>query len=201
MAGTVCHAGAFDNSFGNILTPYLFTYRAMTWQWEHTLALLWLLLKPKAEPGTDTPVTEPEPVAQQLPEVNPADIPAPGVVSASTIARTFIERFGSYSSQSDFANVDDIRVLATASFQAELDQQVAELRSVTDAEGGYTGVSTTVISMKTVSETETETTFLITTQREESVGTPGNTSVRYQDVEVSLVKSGDSWLISDVTWQ
>ncbi len=179
------------------------------------IILLWILFKRDKPDVTSTPETPPPETIVTPPTVNPANIPTPGVVSATTIARTFIERFGSYSTETDFANVDDIRVLATPSFlansassagscgcfQAEMDQQVAVLRQGMDPDGGYTGVSTTIISIKTQTEAETSTTFLITTQREESVGNPGNTTVRYQDVEISLVKSGDDWLVDDVTWK
>lgn len=152
------------------------------------------------------PVTEEVPAntsvpTQVTPEVNPALVPTPGVVSAGTIARTFVERFGSYSSETDFANVDDVMKLATISYQAELEALVASYRRQFDAEAGYTGVSTQVITLKTVSETDAATTFLVTTQREEAVGTPGNTTLRYQDAQVELVKSGDNWLINDLTWK
>lgn len=161
------------------------------------LLLIFFLRKPKEE-VIQTP--EPEQVTQELPAVRPEDIPTPGVVSASTVARIFIERFGSYSSESDFANVEDVMALATPTYQEELEATVDGYRRQADENAGYTGVSTVVISVKTTSESEAATTFLITTQREEAVGTPGNTTLRYQDAEVSLVKSGDDWLINDLVW-
>lgn len=161
--------------------------------------LLYLAMRqPGAEPEA---VDLPQAQSTTLPPVDPKVIPAPGVVSAGTVARTFIERFGSYSSETDFANVDDVMKLATPAYQAELNSLVDSYRRQFDAAAGYTGVSTQVISMKTVTETETATTFLVTTQREEAVGTPGNTTLRYQDAEVNLVKSGDNWLINDLTWK
>jgi hypothetical protein len=91
--------------------------------------------------------------------------------------------------------------LATPSYQTELDSLVAGYRRQFDEDAGYTGISTIVIGMKSLSESDTATTFLVTTQREESVGTPGDTTLRYQDVEVSLVKSGDEWLVNDLIWK
>ncbi|MDQ5952318.1 MAG: hypothetical protein QG626_445 [Patescibacteria group bacterium] len=167
------------------------------------LVLLAILLylatrQPAAEPQvSDLPQAQ----STSLPPVDPKTVPAPGVVSAGTVARTFIERFGSYSSETDFANVDDVMKLATPTYQSELDTLVNGYRRQFDAEAGYTGVSTQVISMKTVTETDAATTFLVTTQREEAVGTPGNTTLRYQDAEVNLIKSGDSWLVNDLTWK
>ncbi len=162
------------------------------------LLLLLFIIFRQPEGSEDTPM--PEVVVDTLPKLDPADVPAPGVVSASTVARIFVERFGSYSSETDFANVDDVKALATPSYQAELESLVNGYRRQFDDTAGYSGVSTRVISLKIVSESETASTFKLTTQREEAVGTPGNTTLRYQDVEVSLVKTGDDWLINDLTW-
>jgi hypothetical protein len=163
------------------------------------LVLIFLFLR---KPKTEVVVEEvPVEQIQVMPDIDPADIPAPGAVSAGTVTRIFVERFGSYSSESDFANVDDIMSLATPSYQTELDSLVAGYRRQFDEDAGYTGISTIVIGMKSLSESDTATTFLVTTQREESVGTPGDTTLRYQDVEVSLVKSGDEWLVNDLIWK
>ncbi len=162
------------------------------------LVVLWLALyKPKPEPVT----AEPEVVVEVVPVVDPAQVPAPGVVSAGTVARIFVERFGSYSSETDFANVDDVMILATPAYQAELAALVASYRRQFDADDGYTGISTSVITLKNLTESETAANFLVTTQREEAVGNPGNATLRYQDAEVSLVKVGDDWLINDLTWK
>ena len=165
------------------------------------ILLILLLIFALKKPKTETEVTpEPEPVVDVLPEVDPADIPAPGVVSAGTVARIFVERFGSYSSESDFANVEDVMALATPAYQDELEATVDSYRRQFDADTGYTGVSTVVITVKTTNESESTTSFLITTQREEAVGNPGNTTLRYQDAEVDLVKVGDDWLVNELTW-
>jgi hypothetical protein len=164
------------------------------------LILLWFVLRKPKTP--EAPVIVPEQqITQTVPEVNPASVPAPGVVSASTVARTFIERFGSYSSETNFANVDDIMALATPGYQEELRGIVAGYRRQFANQTQYTGVSTYVISVKTSNESDSTASFLITTQREEAVGTPGNTTVRYQDADISLIKSGDNWLIDDLRWQ
>lgn len=164
------------------------------------LVLLWLLVFRKSKTQVDVN-PEPTPVVQIVPEVNPADVPAPAVVSASTVTRIFIERFGSYSSESDFANVDDIMSLATPAYQAELEALLVTYRRQYDPEAGYNGISTRVITLKPTLESEAEATFLVTTQREEAVGNPGNTNLRYQDADVSLVKAGEDWLVNDLTWK
>ncbi len=165
------------------------------------LVLLVLFLLTRGDkPPAPAPTPEPQ-VTSGMPEVNPEDVPPPAVVSAQTVARVFVERFGSYSSESDFANVEDVIALATPSFAIELENVLAAERRASVTGGAYYGISTFVISSKVQSESETATTLFITTQRRESVGSPGNTTTRYQDIEVSLEKVDENWLIADYTWK
>lgn len=120
--------------------------------------------------------------------------------SPNTVARTFVERIGSYSSEADAANIEDILPMATASFQKQLEQLAKESRAAED--GSYYGVSTVVLTApKTVSSTATQIVLSMTTQREETIDEPGNTSVRYQDITITLVKSGTTWLVDGYTWK
>lgn len=157
--------------------------------------VVFLLTRKKAEDVTPTPEDTTSP-ADELPPVQPEDVPPPAEVSGQTVSRIFVERFGSYSSESDFQNITDVLSLATPGFQAQL-QTLAN----TPPPSEYYGVSTFVISSKVTAETETTMTLWLTTQRREAIGTPGNTSTRYQDIEVRLEKSGEDWLISGYTWQ
>lgn len=161
--------------------------------------LLFFILRTPSEdaPNNTTGGTQAEDTAD-VAEVDPADIPAQQEVSASTIGRIFVERFGSYSTESGYTNIDDVVTLATAELGARLERLAEDARA--EEIGDYYGVSTRIISTKTEVSTETEAVFLVTTQRQESFDTPGNTSVRYQDIRVSLVKEGESWLVSDFTW-
>jgi len=119
--------------------------------------------------------------------------------SASTVARTFVERLGSYSSEADAANIEDVLSMATPSFQKQLETLVKEARA--SSGGAYYGVSTVVITTpKTISSSSTQTVLSMTTQREETIDTPGNTSVRYQSITVTLVKSGTTWLVDGYVW-
>ena len=119
--------------------------------------------------------------------------------SPSTVARTFVERLGSYSTEADAENLEDLFPMATASFQNELEVLVRESRASSD--GSYYGVSTIVVTAPvTVSFTATQSVLVMTTQREETIDTPGNTTVSYQSITVTLVKSGTTWLVSDYSW-
>lgn len=154
-------------------------------------------------PSTATPSisTSPDRATPSDP-VTGTDAPAAPIIketSATTVARTFVERLGSYSSEADAANIEDILPMATVSFQNELNALVRETRrSTSDA---YYGVSTVVItSPKTVSSTATQTVLSMTTQREETLDTPGNTTISYQSITITLVKSGTTWLVDGYSW-
>ena len=150
------------------------------------------------EKETDTTIPVSETVSTPVSQVDPEDIPGAKEVSASTIARSFVERFGSYSSETDYINVDDVAALATASFARELEDLAERARD--NATGDYYGVSTVVLSVKVKSETDTAMTMYVMTQREEAFDSPENTSVRYQDISIELVKEDDNWLVDGFTW-
>lgn len=142
---------------------------------------------PTSADGTAAPTTSETPA------------PAPVVAGAETTAMIFVERFASYSSESNFANITDVLPLTTAALSTRLQTITAEQKAAAPG-SAYYGISTKVISQKVQEQTETTTTLLVSTQRAESIGSPGNTTIRYQDITVKLVKVGDSWKVDDFTW-
>ncbi len=162
--------------------------------------IIWLLLRPEPQ------IIE-EPVPSQPVETEitgePAEIPEitkePVDIAAQTIARTFAERFGSYSSQGDFANVTDVMSIATEALKDRLESIAASAQA--SASDEYQGMSTRVLSMETTSETEEVSVVEIQTQRTESIGSPANSTTTTQKLTLSLIKSGNSWLVDDFTWE
>ncbi len=122
--------------------------------------------------------------------------------SAETVAQVFTERYGSYSSESEAANLEDVLPLTTASYQSQLRSQIARLQSA-PLPSEYYGVTTKIISI-TVTGADTNAgvaLFDLVTQREEAKGSPGNTSVRYQTISVVVKQEGDSWLVDSAAWK
>lgn len=170
------------------------------------LALLaWIFL---AGPAAVTP--QPAPVLPtgttptaggQTPSVPVAPTPsAPMAPAGATIvARLFVERLGSYSSEANYANIDDVLPMTTATLRAQLQGEAVAARS-RPASGGFYGVSTRVISMTSVSSSPEQEVVRITTQREESLGSPADTALRYQDITVTLVQESDVWKVSNYQW-
>lgn len=159
------------------------------------LFVLWKGKEPEKVDDTTVPVaddgTDVSPVASE-------DVPSNPVVSARTVATNFVERFGSYSTDADYQNIDDVMALATDSLQRRLTDMSEEARR-TKSDDFY-GVSTHALIFTAESEAAASMTWRITTQREESIGSRANTSVRNQDIRVSMIKIGDDWLVDDFAW-
>lgn len=149
--------------------------------------------KTQTLPATDT-------TQKPTTTIDPADVPQVQEVSAGTIARTFVERIGSYSSESDYQNVNDVSSIVTTELAAQLEEDAEEARAQSPDNGGYYGISTSYVGAKNIEESDAAITLLVQTQREESFGSPGNSTVRYQTVEVTLVKEGQDWKVSEYTW-
>ncbi|PIQ67527.1 hypothetical protein CO173_04180 [Candidatus Uhrbacteria bacterium CG_4_9_14_3_um_filter_41_35] len=138
--------------------------------------------------ATDNPAV----VSEVIPTAPPEILPNP-------VARTFVERFGSFSTESDYKNIEDVLSLVTTDLQVQLKQLLKDSRA--QKNNSFYGVSTKVIGFNVVESTDTEMKAEIITQRSESIESPANTSVRYQNIALQLVKLDGEWLVSDYTWE
>ena len=160
--------------------------------------LLFLFRKNESETANTEPKTTTTEVVTDTATETPT-APAPIThATATTVARIFVERFGSYSTDVDYANVTDVLPMVTDSLKTQL-QDIAEDARKT-ADDSYYGVSTNVIKITTDKTSDTATTLTVKTQREEAFGSPSNTTVRYQDIRVEFVKVGEDWLVDSFTW-
>ncbi|MBP9828334.1 hypothetical protein KBC55_04280 [Patescibacteria group bacterium] len=166
------------------------------------LLILFLVLNrrqavlPDTAPQNNLPSTSQATPSTTLTPTQLAQVPEPQAVSAQTIARTFAERIGSYSSEADFANLDDVAALGTAKLQAKIEN----MKATTVLGESYYGISTTILGLDEISSTETTQVINVRTQRQEAVGSPGNVAVRYQTLEVTLLFDGTGWLVDDFVW-
>lgn len=116
-----------------------------------------------------------------------------------SLAKQFAERFGSYSNESTFENIRDVLPLMSKSLQQKTQEDL--VNKVAPKE--YYGVTTRIITAKTTKSDETtgEATVKLTTQREESIGSPQNKIVKYQDIILGFVKESGVWKINSANWQ
>lgn len=151
-------------------------------------------LQPTAPTNTDvsTPVTTPE----------PAPAPAPdGSAALKRLAMAFAERYGSYSNQSDFVNLLDLRALMTQAMAARTDRFVESARASFDPNDGYLGTTTRALTAELDSFDDDlgSATVTVTTQRREASGLAAD-RIYYQELELNFEKTDDEWLVDTATW-
>ncbi|MEK7102225.1 MAG: hypothetical protein AAB912_01175 [Patescibacteria group bacterium] len=149
--------------------------------------------KKNQENAEGTPFTAPTGDAA-APAVPPKE---PDRQAAESLARFFIERIGSYSNQSDFQNVDDVKPLMTARVQTWAEG----LKKQGTAGGGYRGVTTKALALEMIEWKPKQSAVMrISTQRQAQQDGAAD-RVYYQDAEVNVVYQGEGWLVDGVYWK
>jgi len=165
------------------------------------LLLVRLLYKPKAAPVKSEPVTQTqqaEPTNMLSQEAQKKEQEARSATAdVLSLAKQFVARFGSYSNESTFENIRDLLPLMSESYAQKTEADLAS--KVAPKE--YYGVTTRVITAKTTASSADKATVLLNTQRQESVGSPQNSQVKYQEIQVGFVKEAGVWKIDSATWK
>jgi len=120
------------------------------------------------------------------------------------LAKTFAERFGSYSNQGNFEHLADLRDLMTVKMKGWADNYVAAQKAQATSNVNYYGVTTIALSVAVTSFEEElgRAELTVSTQRQETKGTAASTPrVFYQDLLVKMVKTNEGWKVDEVTWQ
>lgn len=172
------------------------------------ILIVWLILRPQPVPLA--PPTDPSEI--NIPVVLPqasAVKSAPAVppseenlaTNLKSIAASFTERFGSYSNQGNFNNINDLRGVMTLKMNAWADNYIANQQSVVYE--SYYGVTTVAVSSKviTLSEELGQADIMVSTQRQEAKGSTVNPRVTYQDIVIELVNTGNGWKVDSAEWQ
>jgi hypothetical protein len=136
------------------------------------------------------------------------DAPAPDgqaveVSNLEKMASLFAERLGSYSNQSDYGNITDLKVLMTDSMREWADAYVAKAREEMVYDGIYRGTVTRAISAK-VSDVDAEAgtaKAVVSAQRVDSVGDEAAQAAYYEDLAVSFKRENSVWLVDSAKWQ
>jgi len=120
------------------------------------------------------------------------------------IASSFAERFGSYSNQSNYSNVNDLRIFMSQSMENWADSYIKENRAKAQANDIYYGITTKSVSseVKDFDDALGKSTILIKTRRREALGTTNNVSKTYnQDILITFVKEKGAWKVNSAYWQ
>lgn len=120
------------------------------------------------------------------------------------ISRNFAERFGSYSNQSDYSNINDLKLLSmTEKMKDWADNYVRDLRSSAPADQEYYGVTTKALLEPQILSFDLDgnkVELLLTVQREESFSS-GPSNVFSQDIKITFIKEDGEWLVDSAFWQ
>ncbi len=169
--------------------------------------LLWFFLRPKPKPAVivaPVVVEKPLPTATtKKPTVSQEKATKEQAVrtesaSLQSASKTFAERYGSYSTEADFANLTDVLPLMTKAY-AEKTAAYVETATIPEE---YYGVTTRVITVKVDAQDDEKgtATVTLTTQREEAKGDVQNVSVKYQDLVLSFEMESGSWKVANAVW-
>jgi hypothetical protein len=109
------------------------------------------------------------------------------------LARTFVERFGSYSNQNDNKHVEEALSLSSNSMQAWINSQSVEQA------GEYVGVTTQVIQSDVISFDNNSAVVHVGVQ--EVVLLQVEEQRNYKNARVELVKIADEWKINSLYWE
>ncbi len=126
-----------------------------------------------------------------------------GEASLRAIARSFAERFGTYSNHSDYENIEHLLPYMTNQMKKWAVGFIEDQRSEGAYAGIYTGTTTKAMSVTTrsYSEDENEAEFLVSTQRKESTGSTSNSRIFYQDIQIKFLKEQSVWKVDQAWWR
>ncbi len=118
--------------------------------------------------------------------------------SLTSVAKIFTERYGSYSNEANFANLSDVLPLMSVSFAEDTRQVIAA--SIAPEE--YYGVTSRVITVNidSIDEDNGVAVVTLTAQREESVATTQNISVKFQDITLEMIQENGVWKVDSASW-
>ena len=117
-------------------------------------------------------------------------------------ARVFVERFGSYSNQSDYGNFKDLELYMTKSFAAWSSSYVDKLRENAPNYQSYYGISTVAIQTELKSFDDNLGVAEIDVLTERTETTSGLDQDKYrQKISLKFLKVGRDWLVDAAYWE
>lgn len=136
-------------------------------------------------------------VSQQIPTDLPAKTATPVEAEkngAVQLAKVFVERYGTYSSDNNFQNIKEVESFVTPNLWS----QISALMNSKAAPQSFVGMTTKVISMNLVNWSDVRATVELKTIRTEERN--GAVASRQQNATVYMVKQDSVWLADRLVW-
>lgn len=139
---------------------------------------------------------------EQPAEAVPAE-PPDETSSLKRFAMAFAERFGSFSNQTDFVNITDLKSAMTASMAAWADGYLADARAAGTDTTVYSGTTTRALKadIEAFDENAGTATVRVGTQRRQDASGTAAGEVYYQDIVIELIKVNGEWKADSAEWQ
>ncbi|MCU0679357.1 MAG: hypothetical protein MUC28_02845 [Planctomycetes bacterium] len=166
---------------------------------------------PAGEAVAETPVAVKRITAEEKPindltgqniDVKPAVETAKDNVAR--MAASFAERFGSFSNQSNFSNIIDLKIFMSSRMQAWADEYVRAQRHKMASNDIYFGITTKAIAqeVKHYDDHVGQAEVLVNTRRREAVNSIANVSnVFNQNIVITFIKEKGAWKVDTASWQ
>jgi hypothetical protein len=151
-----------------------------------------------------TPTTTPSDQPRNPQKYNIAGEPAHqfGTNDLIAMAKIFANRLGSYSSQSDYSNLTDLKIYMTDSLKSWADTYADQLRASHKSDSYY-GITTDAIyaTVKSFDDAGGQAEALVTTERRESTTQINGGQPFRQDLDLNFKKVNGQWLVDSAYWK
>lgn len=129
------------------------------------------------------------PAGVQVREASAAELQESGIIQ---LARTFVERYNTYSSDASYQNIRDVESIVTSDYWAKISAPLTKAQDEKTSFIGATTVSISVVNSKFESNSAT-----VTIRAAKTVQKDGALSSSYYDYTVSLIKRSSNWLVNN----
>jgi hypothetical protein len=118
-----------------------------------------------------------------------------------SIALAYTERYGSFSNQNDFENLEDLKIWMSKSLQKPTDAYIAGERAKNANTSVYHGYTTSALSAKIDSITNDKATVTVSARRQEVDDNTNQSKTYFQDLVLKFIKEDDAWKVNEANWQ
>ena len=165
--------------------------------------IIWRVKKPAAPVQTVAPTTaidqsnfdkvkvgtEPTVVPKNAEITKPTAVQLEDI-TVRNLAKIFVERYHTYSSENNYQNIKDIQSIVTRTYWNKISVPLSSKTSPTN----FVALTTKVVSIMSVDVNKDTASVVIKVSRVSTAN--GNTTLSYGESDVSLVKNDGTWLVS-----
>lgn len=120
---------------------------------------------------------------------------------ASKLSVSFVERLGSFSNQSDYSNMTDLKIFMTNDMREWTDKTVAEYKAA-DYSGEYYGIMTKALTSKVLSYDKKAGQAKIEVMAERREDRANNLGEPFrQKMTLELIENDGQWLVDSAYWE